>query len=185
MPEKPLDDDLVVALRAQFQDLQTVEPHVLAKLLGTKSIAPWYREYKQQRALEQSLPDQWADVDLPPEAWAWAVEQRRRRSEIRAKHAAELGELAKQYKQKTDIADARRDTSLGVTNSPLMDLIEAGFEQLPLAAQAVISGAEDREVRAELLEAAIQKYRVAKLQELYPGGINFSPGVGPASSAGA
>lgn len=62
-----------------------------------------------------------------------------------------------------------------------MDLIEAGFEQLPLAAQARVSSATDDSQRKVLLESALKSYRTARLRELYPDGIgDFRPNVGAA-----
>jgi hypothetical protein len=178
-----LDEQLLTAVRAQFEALRTVEPAVISKLLGTRTIAPWYKEYKERRALEQQLPDHMADAGLTPEMWAWATGVKSNRAKARKAHADEVKQLATAYKQKVDIADGRRDAALGETNSDLMDLIEAGFDQLPLAAQAIVSAATDDRQRKDLLDKALLRYRSTILTKLYPEGPEkFAPGKGPAGA---
>jgi hypothetical protein len=171
-----INDELANAMRAQFPDLRTTESTVLAKLLGTKSIAPWYAQYKEKRALEQSLPDAFAEAGLSAEMWAWATAEKQRRSAARKAHADAVKILATEYKQKVDIADRRRDADLASTDSALMDVIEAGFDQLPLKAQASVSAATDDANRKTLLDDAIKRFRQAKIRELYPEGVDkFDP----------
>jgi hypothetical protein len=176
-----IDQDLVEAVRAQFADLRSAEPEVIAKLLGTKTIAPWYKDYKDKRSLEKALPDDWAEAGIDGAIWQWAVGVKATRSGIRKTHAEKTKQLATEHKQKVDNADRQRDTSLSATDSPLMDLIEAGFEQLPLGAQARVSAAADDEQRKRILNASLLQYRQRRLAEMFPEGIGkFRPNEGAA-----
>jgi len=176
-----LDQELIDAVRLHFAELKTAEPKVIAKLLGTKSVEPWYRNWKEQQALSKAVPDEWAAVGLSGDIWQWAIDNKQARSAIRKAHADKTEQLAREHKQRVDLADATRDTALQSTDSPLMDLIEAGYDQLPLAAQAVISGAKDEAERKPLMAAALKRYREQKLVEFFGSDITtFRPGVGPA-----
>jgi hypothetical protein len=177
-----LDEKLLAAVRAQFKDLATVEPQVISKLLGTKSIAPWYKDYKERRAIEQALPDEWSEAGLTGAIWAWATGVKQQRAEVRKAHADKTKQLAAEHKQRVDAADRARDAALAAGASPLMDLLEAGYEQLPLAAQAVVSAADDDTARKALLAKALERYRKVKIAELYPEGIDkFIAGRGAAA----
>jgi hypothetical protein len=178
-----LDQELIDAVRANFAELRAAEPKVIAQLLGTKSVQPWYRQWKSEQKLAKAVPNDWAEVGLPGDIWEWAVDIKQQRTAARKAHAAKTEQLAREHKQRVDLADNARDAALQLTESPLMDLIEAGYDQLPLAAQASISSASSDEQRKELMGKAMGRYRAAKLAELFGGdATTFKPGQGPAKA---
>jgi hypothetical protein len=179
------DDELVDALRAQFPAFQNAPPEVITSLLGSKTVAPWYKQWKEQRAIDKALPDAFADAGFTGDIWKWATNIRTQRSTVRKTHADTTQRLAREHKQKVDLADASLHSGLAATDSPLMDLIEAGFEQLPLASQVAVSSAVDNTTRERLLGEHLATFRRTGLHALYPEGVEaFRPGIGP-SSAGA
>jgi hypothetical protein len=179
--EEEYDTTLIDAVRAQFPDLAVSEPRVIMQLLGTKSIAPWYKEWKGKQSLEKALPDPWLAAGLDGRAWDWCVNNKQTRAAVRKAHADKTKKLAAEHKQRVEAADRERDMALLATDSPLMDLMEAGFDQIPLAAQARVSSATDDAARKTLLDAALLQYRRARIADLYPAGIDkFVPGVGNA-----
>jgi hypothetical protein len=177
-----IDDELAAALERQFPDLKGTTSATKSKLLGTRSVQPWYREWRQRQALLKALPDQYADAGFTPAMWAWAVDIKQRRKTVRAEHAEAVKQLALTHKQKVDIADRRRDTDLAASDSPLMQLLEAGYEDLPLAVQAQIAGASDDAARKKMLDSALLRFQQARLRELYTDPDEFAPGVGPAAA---
>jgi len=184
MPKDTLDEALVDALRAQFTELRDTPVELLSELLGTISVKGWYKEYKERKAVEAALPAQWSAVGLTSEQWAWATTVQRDRSAIRKTHADETKALSEEHTRKVFAANGRRDASLITTQSPLMDLIELGYDNLPLKSQAYIAGSKDKEERDKRTADHVAKMRKAKLNELYPEGSDFKPGLGPAASQG-
>jgi len=184
MPKEILQPDLVDALRTRFPELRLTSVDLLPQLLGTDSVKGWYREYKERRAVEAALPDDWEAAGLSPEQWAWAQDNKKARASIRKIHADATKALSEEHSRKVFLANARRDTDLVATQSPLMDLIELGYDNLPLASQAYIAAAIDAKDRKARTEDHIAKMRKAKLADLYPEGADFKPGFGPAATQG-
>jgi hypothetical protein len=185
-PKEAVSDELYEAITAEFAELRGADRSVISQLLGTRTVKDWYRDWKEKQSLEAGLPDAWADAGLSAAAWAWATRQGQLRSDIRKGHAEATQELAKKHKQAVDRADAERDQRLRATDSPLLAVIEAGYDQLSLASQVRISKSADAASRKVALDAEILAFRRAALAELYTDiGREFQANVGPAGPRNA
>jgi hypothetical protein len=169
-------DELKAAVVLKFPALAGSTDEVIQKMLGTKTVKSWYTEYKAKVNLESGLPDAMGDAGITPEMWEWALDVKKRRSAARQLHADACKSLAISHKRAVDKEDDRLATSLASDDSPLIRIVEAGYEDLPLRAQAKIAAVNDKKLRQVTLDQEVLKYRKEMLAKLYPDAANFTPG---------
>uniref|UniRef100_A0A2V0RL18 Uncharacterized protein n=1 Tax=viral metagenome TaxID=1070528 RepID=A0A2V0RL18_9ZZZZ len=169
-------DELKAALFLEFPPLRGSTDAVVRQMLGTKSVKPWYGKYKERVKLEAGLPEGMGAAGLTAEMWDWALDVKKDRSTARAAHAKACEELARKHKLAVDKEDAQLAAALADNDSPLIRLIEAGYEELPLRSQARVAAIEDKKLRIKALDDELLAYRKTMLAQLYPDTTKFTPG---------
>lgn len=161
------DRALLVAFNAKFSQAVT-DPAVVKKLLGSPHVRAWYKDYKAERASSLSLPDHWREVGLTPAQWAASQAARTAIREARADFATKSAELAAKFDADLKTAEKQCEARSAPHLTPLVRVLDAGYNQLPLEAQLRIeSAAADR--RTATMEAELKAWRVAALRMLADG----------------
>lgn len=145
---------LVDDFNKQFKTKVNFE--VLSKLLGTKTVLPWYHAWRARRAKDLSVPEEWyKDVGLTPEEWEIAQTVRASRVLVRAGILAEKDALAERFKNAVAVLDAKERDALSEYNNPLALLLETTYQDLPLGAQIKIESASDESSRNVQLKKSV------------------------------
>jgi hypothetical protein len=171
MSDNKVDDELASAFRIKF-GIADASAETIAKLLGTRNVAPWYADYKSKRSTEKKLPEEWRKAGLRAEDWVSVEQSRIARGKIRAKHSDATKLESERYKAKIASLEVQRDAELSSLDSPILAIIEAGYQDLTLAAQARIESksGDDRTTQEKIEVANYRKSEVSKLYASQIGG---------------
>jgi len=148
---------LVDAFNSHFKT--TASPEAVRRLLGSPHVRGWYSEYRQERARERGLPEDWAAAGLTADEWAAAQSARALRREARAEASRLLAAEAGKYDAAVARINASASEALRRAATPMALALEGGYEQLPLAAQIGVESAADPEARAKRLKAELLSAR--------------------------
>nr|ALR87110.1 hypothetical protein [Nigrospora oryzae unassigned RNA virus 1] len=166
-----IDSELVAAFNSHFKLKAT--PQAVGRLLGSPHVRPWYAEYRAAKASSSALPDQWKDAGMTAEEWASVMPAKTHRTEARAASQKRLSELAERYKRDVEVVNTETMLALRQHESPMVLVVEGGYEQLSLAAQARIEEMTDPDARAGQLKAELAAARKTWLERARSGANPF------------
>lgn len=128
---------LLVAFNAHFGTAET-DLAVVQRMLGVPGVREWYAQYRAEYAIESSLPDHWREAGLTAPEWAGVQVARRARTEARANAAKLLNQAAADYAARQKAIEASLNEILSRQTTPLIEVVEAGLDRLPLSARLAI-----------------------------------------------
>nr|AIE77247.1 hypothetical protein [Ustilaginoidea virens nonsegmented virus 1] len=163
------DDDrmLLEAFNARFgQDITQVE--VVKRLLGSPHVRAWYREYRAERATENSLPDEWRAAGLTAAQWAEIGPARLRIRKERAQASEDISRAAREFQDRLSEIESRASARIDPLLTPLLRVIGSGVQDLPLERQiAIETGPAD--ARAERVKTQMAQWRAWAVAEVRAG----------------
>jgi hypothetical protein len=153
------DLDLMSAFNLKFKQALT-DMAVVKRLLGTPSVRKWYADYKVEKAAEKSIPAQFLDVGMTADQWNKAQADLRARRLIRKAESEEIAAAAAVFERALKAASMKAATLQEPHFSPMVQVIELGYNDLTLTQQINVETgpADQREAR---LQAAIKVARRA------------------------
>lgn len=150
------------------------DPHVVKKLLGSLHVRGWYQEYRRERAEAAALPCHWAEVGLTSELWLAGQVHTAAIRQARAGLAATASALAGQFDRDLRAAEAACQSQVAPHLTPLVRVLLAGYEDLPLDAQVRVESAA-AESRGPTLDAELKSWRIKAVAEIKAGRDPFRP----------
>lgn len=167
------DQALVTAFNSHFGTVVS-DPHIVKKLLGSLHVRGWYEEYRRERAEAAALPSHWAEVGLTSDLWLTAQSHTAAIRQARAGLAATASALAEQFDRDLRAAEAACQSQVAPHMTPVVRVVLAGYEDLPLDAQVRVESAA-AESRAATLDAELKAWRIRAVAEVKAGRDPFRP----------
>jgi len=160
-------------LRSQFTYLSAATDGDVEKLLGHRDIRPTYDRIKARVNGENAVPDDFASAGITPDMWAHVATVRESRNTARVAHAAESKRLAEEYDKAVKRLNMQLDTQLQATESPIVQIIELGADNLSAQVLFKLNQITDKKQRALKLNEALVELRKYHIRRAY-GDVGFS-----------
>jgi len=160
----PPSTDKLTCFRVRFGIPKGLLEDELNSLLGDKRARAWNKGWTEESSLVMQLPDHWRDAGIEPEEWQQWLEIRSMRSKVRKEHADWMAAAKKDYEVKCLAAAVRLKNVLASTESPLVTIMEMGYDDLTLVQKLSVErevGQTARTARIKALVAAARQTRIA------------------------